>query len=373
MNEIFSTLNSIQDSNKRLLKVIRDLEEKLEGLIRALNSAIRKLDRRPDHEAIARMIKMDITTDAKNMLWENAKSALASTGEFNREPFIEDLKSCVYNTGTYKVLYDNTRYYLDIDLDKTAGTVEDYANAVSAARDKFRMTLSPEAASNLWKRFIYPIGTGQTSYFSKKLKKDGTPKINSMANEKFKRYYNTVIKLRKENFGSIAPWWSILNYGTGRKLSSDRGGTTYPFYSSGTKFVEKTEMGMQAEIDSITQENENDYFEWIRMDIDSLYRIIAKTRLELAKLKDIKEEDHRTVIEQIRDHLYSYYNDDRIKQIEKGRLENLIDNALLGKALPKRVRLGKRAGLPGGAPRIRVEQIKKEILRVRDELEKLRG
>lgn len=154
------------------------------------------------------------------------QTAISSSSEYSRDPFKSSLLSLV------EFLADNitivprggtgwaTNFDFEINMNALAGDLAEYAGAVEAARDalKVRKNRDPEKASRYWREKVW--GTS---------------------------LYGKTMSARYENFSSIAPFWSLLNFGTASaKMLSNIGGTPYP-RQRGYRFVGKTETDLYRE------------------------------------------------------------------------------------------------------------------------------
>ena len=177
----------------------------------------------------------NIMDQARMILSSEALEAINQTQEFDYPPLKTGLLSAIDNENTYEYSLstrgEDTTSVVKINLDKTAGRLQDYASAVKKARTtllsgrpKWRKFFAgPAMASHFWKEKIY------------------RPSREGVGEEKYADRYPDTIALRVGFFRSPAPWWSLLEYGNAPgKMSSDRGGTPYPSFGP-TGFVKKAE------------------------------------------------------------------------------------------------------------------------------------
>ncbi len=174
---------------------------------------------------------------AHSILWEEANVALSSLPEYNINEFREPLKTAVLIKGSI-VLQMKTEgnLFVSIDLNKTAGSIEDYAAAVQTVRArKSKGSMDKQKASWFWKNFIY----GQARE-GKVFRKKGKQGKGTSRQEEGRRMYAETISERLQAMGTLAPFWSLIDLGNATISSMNRGGTPYPS-NSPTYFITKAE------------------------------------------------------------------------------------------------------------------------------------
>ncbi len=179
---------------------------------------------------------------AHSILWEEANAALSSLPEYNINEFREPLKTAVLVRGSI-VLEMKTagNLFVSIDLNKTAGNIEDYAAAVRIVRArKSKGTLSKGAASWFWKNFIY----GQAREGKTFLRRNSTGAEISKQAKGIQMYAETISE-RLQAMGTLAPFWSLIDQGNATVSSMNEGGSPYPS-NNPTHFVTKAEVRIRS-------------------------------------------------------------------------------------------------------------------------------
>jgi hypothetical protein len=208
-----ATISNINKLEKALSSGRKALEESKKELSEARNS---------QHALTAISSSVNIMlAEADDILKESIQIA-TSESEYSHPAFRTALMSISDDIAdAIEIIYNgvgwSSNISVKIDMDSIAGNINDYAEAVEAAREalKVKDTRDPAAASKYWKTKVY-----------------GT------------ELYSKTINLRVKNMDTAAPFWSLLNYGTARtSMSSDIGGTPFP-RTRGTKFVEKAERAL---------------------------------------------------------------------------------------------------------------------------------
>jgi prefoldin subunit 5 len=212
-------LNNLRDAVEFLTKEATKLEKDRETVISQLD----KLDTKMDTTSIK--------TIGTNILLDEARKAVKLTKEFNHRLFTTRLEEAIRDPRTLTITFTENVIKVKVDLDLTAGTIENYERAVVETRTKLNMGNSnPIIASKMWQEKYYGAA------------REGTPILKVNPNRKFKpkdyadKYWNT-IRTRIANYNSLAPFWRIIEDGT-VSLSMNRGGYPYPFITP-THFVDK--------------------------------------------------------------------------------------------------------------------------------------
>jgi hypothetical protein len=200
---------------------------------------------------------------ARLILSSEATRAIEQTQEFDYPPLRNGLLRAIDDENTYEYsLGRGETATVKINLDRTAGRLQEYANAVQKARVTLlsgrpkwrRFFAEPAMASHFWKEKVY------------------RPFREGVGEEKYADRYPETIALRVGYFTSPAPWWQLLDRGNvSGGLSSDRGGTPYPSFGP-TGFVSKAERRIRriirGEFDTAKIELQNK----VQKIIDKLYR-----------------------------------------------------------------------------------------------------
>jgi hypothetical protein len=236
----------------RVRKTLIELKEQMKGLLNDLDELSLVGTVEKSEESILKLIEIMLA---------NATLAVTRTKEFNLPIFTEGLYSAIKNPASYTIIPSPSGLaIIKINLDLTAGTLNDYATAIDETRQEmsdkqgrkgigpYRIPqMSPDMASEMWRSKYYgPAREGRAI---------PQPKRNPNKKKKKRRNYNVAayvakyfetIKMRVSKFKGSAPFWRILNYGT-TPLSSDWGGTAYPRIEP-THFVENSVKQFQAEM-----------------------------------------------------------------------------------------------------------------------------
>lgn len=195
---------------------------------------------------------------AFDILWEEARRALARTQEYDIPEFSEPLRTAIYDTRTISINLNvaSLSVNVDIDLNTTAGRLEDYANAVEIVRsNKSSGDVDIVTASNYWKYFIY-----QQAREGRRIKKRRKPgqrgRTPTHANDGLQQYRDTISE-RLQAVGTLAPFWSLIDQGNTGGNSLDRGGIPYPVIYP-TNFVSLARQRIQNAAQSIFERERRD-------------------------------------------------------------------------------------------------------------------
>ena len=230
IQEVRASLNTnqtVMDINR----IISDLNEEARLTI-IKQDAVKNLDPKllASEEAFQRT-----WLKANTILRKNAVQAAMSTDEYNDEFFISRLEEATSDEAciSYNVTGDSINVIIDLNV--TAGSLEDYIDAVEAWRsehygDKARP--SPDLASRMWAEKIYGVDREGKSVL--RWNKKHTKSHDVTAN--FEGKYWQTMEERLEMSGKIAPFWQLLNDGN----TGGGEGTPYPAQEP-TYFVEKSE------------------------------------------------------------------------------------------------------------------------------------
>lgn len=193
-----------------------------------------------------------ISSTAREILWNNILEAAQINQEYNHENFLSGLKRAVEDDRTIVIKFDSETFRLTsiiIDLDLTAGTLEEWANAIKSARDTLRefrggrYIKKANIASKIWAEKIYRVDREGKSVPRTKIDKKTGEETTIDVTEKFKGKYWLTMGFRFISTKSPAPWWKLLDQGN-IPLGSDWGGQPYP-QSSATNFVSKAAVGIK--------------------------------------------------------------------------------------------------------------------------------
>ena len=278
---------------------------------------------------------------ATQILKKHALRAIEDTKEFDIAIFGNRLMAAVDDPRTIKLnIVDNT-LLVEIDLNQTAGPLQDYANAITKTREELQIgpnkkngTMSPELASHMWKEKYY--GSAREGKMIPVRKQKENSKRKRQASDRTEYYrvsYWATIYARIANFSTLAPFWQIINDGT-TPLDSDWGGTAYPNISP-TRFVEKAiaeiKRNFKQEPTGVVED-----FEKIDAIISELE---AKREYIIDRIQTYAERDiTKLVDEKLQQRLK-----DKFPLADPKRIERFIEDALAGREFGEKQELG-RAG-----------------------------
>ena len=214
VDEVLSSTSLSKASINRISK----LRDKLSA---AIDTAKQELTDAKDRVAADKAFKLslDIALSESSSIFRSAvQAAIATSVEYNYPAFSLPLLSISDVNGLFKYTVHGTGWSksisLSIDMDSIAGSINDYATAVTLARGALGVGQVKDAhkASETWRNKIYPSDS----------------------------LYSRTIRARSSFFSAPAPYWSLLNYGNKSvSMLSDRGGGT-PYPTAGpTRFVDK--------------------------------------------------------------------------------------------------------------------------------------
>ena len=207
------------------------------------------------------------------VLINNALLAIENTKEFDLPDFKQRLVEAIKDSRTITFTGTSWDIIVNINLDVTAGTLDDYIAGVELARKslglgstrgKIHRATGEELASRIWKEKIYGAGREGKSVI-KNRKRLGDIDLSS----KYAEQYALTIQERLNSFSTTAPWWYIVNYGT-----PDTGGVGFPYPAfSGQRFVENS-----------IQDIKNAYYRYrnaFRDEIRNLYNNLIRDAVEI--------------------------------------------------------------------------------------------
>lgn len=240
----------------------------------------------------------------KNIFEFQLAKAINDSKEFENDILRDRLLELVNRNDIIKIIpqEDKKSIKVELALDEVAGTLEDYANGITYARNvikredetkakearggkrrkKKKPPYDPIRASKYWAEHIY--GTGE----------DATRHAR----------YDYTMKLRLENFASLAPFWKILDKGL-PQMASNRGGTAYPVPTP-TDFVDAT----ITQIEILGEEKLKEYY-------DEIVEIASE------QIEDVSSilENIQDVITNVNAHAEKYTEPQIIKDLEIGNTQ----------------------------------------------------
>ena len=215
-NDALSEIGSIQNRIDKL----RDADEYLRDERKTTEKA---LGVRKSSNVSSEAVKVALESakmSGTRILAEEIETALTETPEFDIALFSTGLYTASQSQDNFRVTRLgsgwSTLISVMVDMDVTAGSLDDYARGVEAFRELAdRRDPNPDRASRYWRERIYG---GEL-------------------------YYQT-IRYRLRHAGGLAPYWQLLDLGN-VPMASDWGGTAYPS-NEPTNFTMNTAIRMQA-------------------------------------------------------------------------------------------------------------------------------
>jgi hypothetical protein len=297
------TDNAILGTIGRSADILINLIEQAQLQIDREYATIRKLREQlgqTDFLAIALGGVLDDDTlvdQAMSILLEKASKALVSTEEFNDSIYIGDLLNACSNQEIFKIFVVNGEVKVEIDLNKSAGTIEEYGIAVQAARKQIiadRETRNPMGGKNIppkwlsdrkWMEHIYSVDRRNGKATRRKWNYAAKEYEIIDVTDQYKRKYYETVNLRKSFFvtGHPAPWWYLLEHGNANVGGSE--GTPGPMVKA-TNFVANSEKNMKELIERKVSDKKNELREDMNRAIDDRYEFIDELKKDIMNLRD---------------------------------------------------------------------------------------
>ena len=190
-----------------------------------LKSVVRDMD--IQRENIWKTAFMDVydtrLSSAINILAQETQKAIISTNEYNTPPLRGPLMEAASdpNSIEFEPSPDFTSIIAIVRLDKTAGTIEDYATAVEAARNLLGVGKGKGNPSVFWAR-MYAASRGLSSGRA-------LTSARGISGERarLRRLYNDTIEARLSQLmeNAKAPYWFLIDVGNAGTM----GGSGFPF------------------------------------------------------------------------------------------------------------------------------------------------
>ena len=269
----------------KLVEAIEDRSEELLEILEDFKSIYNEIVDRNAVFARAFTFAYELVEEkALDFLLNNIKKALINSVEFNYPLFINHLLQAVvigYNEGgMISIIIDSdNQEVVGVRVDMSnLGSVEEYADAVIAARDALKIgTISTRFAdvrSKIWREKIYGVAREGVRVFREYYEKGKRSTIVKLKDDelnfddssgeivdvthKYEGLYDRTIQMRLDILGpNRAPYWEIINYGSIGFLR-DIGGTPYPANIPESNFVHGTEIALEnAVIDAFRQYKED--------------------------------------------------------------------------------------------------------------------
>ena len=160
---------------------------------------------------------------AHRILAENAETAAMNSVEYNLPMFITPLKkACLMDDSIAFIVLEEGDLGVYINLDRTAGSMSEYASAVAQARETFPKSKdgkerTPNQKSAYWAWYIYEAARGGADPMDKKDSEDEAVETG---------LYWTTMKTRFDFFRSLAPFWELIDQGS--LVMAGSGGWAHP-------------------------------------------------------------------------------------------------------------------------------------------------
>lgn len=186
-------------------------------------------------KAVFMEILPDLKPSAHRILADQAEVAAIRTREFGLPIFIEPLReACLMDEALTIFLDMEGQPSVLINLDKTAGRLSEYVDAVADARGELSSgkKVSIIAASHFWKNYIY-----------RQAREGLSLPVGNRVMSGEQMYWRTV-ETRFSKFTSLAPYWMIID--KGNTVMPGRGGYPYPAFNA-QRFTTKAEGAIEAE------------------------------------------------------------------------------------------------------------------------------
>jgi hypothetical protein len=193
-----------------------------------------------------------IDAEARQFLITAATDALQRVPEFNHPIYSVDLLNACSDNRSITISLAENKVVVTINLNETAGNIEEYAAAVAAARkvldankaesNKFggKNITSGKLASKMWFEKIYSVDRLGKSNVPRKRYNRSTKEYEIInVADKYQGKYLETMALRKSYYmsGHPAPWWYLLEHGNTKVAAfKERGGTAKPS-NAGQYFV----------------------------------------------------------------------------------------------------------------------------------------
>jgi len=268
MDEILVALNEILSDTEISRRAINNISKTIDKAEVAISSAKESLSEREYARAADLAFKESLSMamdESGSIFQEEVQKAVITSNEYNYEAFKKPLLDVADINGLFKYTIHGVGWSknisLDINMDSTAGSIDDYATAVELARGALGVGegKDPERASKTWKTKIY-----------------GTD------------LYTKTMKLRAGYYSSPAPFWSLLNYGNKSvTMASDWGGTPYPTCSP-TRFVEHSRDRVYKLFRTYFMERKLSYYEFVanlKSQMDALSSKVADANRLISELQ----------------------------------------------------------------------------------------
>ena len=220
-----------------------------------------------------------LSTDYKTVYLNNLHDAIMKNQEFGIAEYSVPLVNLINEPKLIQFDLQTKTVNLKNGMTKFGGTLDNWAAAVKKAR-KESSGASPLKASYYW-QMMYKAAREKWEFKGEEKEK----KFKALSTKQLKKYSEFTSDWRRRRYVDVskaknrtkrlaqlyweiirarigylkegqAPWWYILNYGVaGAKMPNDRGGTAYPI-ARATRFVEKTELQLSKDLQTLLKKLE---------------------------------------------------------------------------------------------------------------------
>lgn len=288
-----SKLQAVLDSSKSVvtkLVQVESIQEQIKRNIEQLDVELEFAKTRLNSEEILRSAIAIASGLSQEILKRNMLEAISINQEFDFSPYRERFLSVAENPNIISIVQTGTEFFVDIRMDEVAGSIHQYAEAIKKVREilqsqKRVQVSAPEyLKSHFWREKFYgPAREGKKVKRRRFNKESKTYEEIDITDQQIEKYWNT-INMRMQHFGSLAPFWEIIDKGTVvmKGAMGSSGGTPYPTNSS-TNFVDKT----INEITRDVREFEAEKYEQLEQNVRRIRAIISEHLDVLAEFRGI--------------------------------------------------------------------------------------
>lgn len=329
MEKILSTIKNVTDNaelSREFLKRAKRVKEKANSELVFAREQLINL-KSPQIAENAYQISVSQTLqEAPEILKGEIETAVLRNDEYAYMPLLMPLLDVANNNELYEILAYGGGWAMTIVvkllMDEVAGDIQDYAEAVKAAREEMNVGKTDAIkASKIWKDKIYPT-RGRAGP------------------------YGHTISTRLSYLSSQAPYWSLLNNGNkSASMASDRGGIAYP-NRGGTHFVQHAEEKIQKIFRKFfleyKEQNKSD-IQLLKIQIDSVVKLLVDLDLTIDEIA-LRLDNAKAIARKL---------GKTMDQIDRSKLLDVVERVSSGELLTGRVNIGKR----GSRVRISVSRI----------------
>ena len=249
--------------------------------------------------------------DMGQILANNISHAVATNPEFAKGMLLSPLIGAARSSRNFTFMVNRSRWGstvdIIIDMDSTAGSLDEYASGVKKVREQLEAEAAmakamrprhwkqskpkprdPIKASKYWKERVYL-------------------NVNQM-------WYNSTMEQRIEESGKLAPYWKLLDRGS-ISMQSDWGGIPYPQGTS-SDFTGKTISDIKREF-KYGMSSAEDRFRHFSSIVMDMYKEIDNARIRIGHRTREMESTDITIV----DKLIAKYGDD----LDVDKLRSTLD------------------------------------------------